>query len=89
MEESRAFPEAGFYRSEAELSEFGANEALLKQVADFTGGRFNPSPRDVFSATGRTIASSIRLWPGLLAFAILLNLLELVLRKWRGLFGLA
>ena len=25
-----------------------------------------------------------RLWPGLLAFALLLNLIELVMRKWRG-----
>ncbi|MEO8025033.1 MAG: VWA domain-containing protein [Bryobacteraceae bacterium] len=87
--DSRVFPEAGFYRPEAELTEFGANEALLKQVAEFTGGRFNPSPSAVFSATGRSIASSIRLWPGLLALAILLNLAELVLRKWKGIFGLA
>jgi hypothetical protein len=26
----------------------------------------------------------MQLWPGLLAFAILLNLIELVLRKWKG-----
>ena len=33
-EESRAFPEAGLYRPEAELADYGSNEALLKQVAD-------------------------------------------------------
>jgi hypothetical protein len=27
----------------------------------------------------------MNLWPGLLALALLLNLVELVLRKWRGL----
>jgi len=87
--DSRAFPEAGFYRPEAEFTDYGSNEALLKQVAEFTGGRFNPAPADVFSATGRSIASSLRLWPGLLAFAVLLNLGELVMRKWKGLFGRA
>jgi hypothetical protein len=27
----------------------------------------------------------MRLWPGLLALALALNLIELLLRKWRGL----
>jgi hypothetical protein len=27
------------------------------------------------------------MWPGLLAFAILLNLTELVMRKWKGVIG--
>jgi hypothetical protein len=27
----------------------------------------------------------MELWPGLLALAILMNLVELVLRKWKGL----
>jgi hypothetical protein len=27
----------------------------------------------------------MELWPGLLAFAVLLNLAELILRKWKGL----
>jgi len=26
----------------------------------------------------------MRLWPGLLAIALLLNLIELAMRKWRG-----
>jgi Ca-activated chloride channel family protein len=83
--ESRAFPEVGLYRQESELSDYGSNEALLKQVAAFTGGRFNPEPRDLFDPGGRRVPSTLRLWPGLLALALLLNLLELVLRKWRGL----
>jgi len=83
-EESRAFPEAGLYRPEAELADYGSNEALLKQVAAFTGGRFQPDPAAVFSGSGRSIASSLQLWPGLLGFAVLLSLAELVLRKWKG-----
>jgi len=82
LEDSRAFPEVGLYRQEAELAEYGSDEALLKSIAEFTGGRFNPEPGAVFNAAGRAIATPLRLWPGLLAAAILLNLAELLWRKW-------
>jgi Mg-chelatase subunit ChlD len=87
LEESRAFPEAGLYRPEAELADYGSNEALLRQVAEFTGGRFEPDPKSVFDAGRRSIASTMQLWPGLLALAIALNLAELVMRKWKGVLG--
>ena len=64
-----------------------ANEALLRQVAEFTGGRFQPDPKSVFDAGRRSIASSMQLWPGLLALAVALNLAELVMRKWKGVMG--
>ena len=83
-EESRAFPEAGLYRPEAELADYGSDEALLKQVASFTGGRFQPDPGAVFSGGGKSISSSLQLWPGLLGLAVLLSLAELVMRKWKG-----
>src|SRR5262249_23530851 len=73
-EESQAFPETGLYRPESELSEYGNNVDLLKQVAAFTGGRFEPTPEAVFQNTGRSIPSSLNLWPALLAMAILLSL---------------
>jgi len=38
----------------------------------------------VFDAGGRAVASTMRLWPSLLVLAVLLNLAELVLRKWRS-----
>ncbi|HVO98408.1 MAG TPA: VWA domain-containing protein [Bryobacteraceae bacterium] len=85
--DSRAFPEAGLYRPEAELADYGSNIALLKQVSDFTGGRFEPSPSDVFDPGRRQIPSTLSLWPGLLGLAIALNLTELVLRKWKGVTG--
>ncbi|HXZ87729.1 MAG TPA: VWA domain-containing protein, partial [Candidatus Binataceae bacterium] len=81
VEDSEAFPEAALYRPEAELSEYGSDEALLKQVAEFTGGRFQPSPSDVFDSGGRTVPVVLELWPWLLALAIALNLTELILRK--------
>jgi Mg-chelatase subunit ChlD len=85
--ESRAFPEVGVYRPEAELNDYGANQTLLRQVAEFTGGRFEPDPKQVFDAGNRSLASTLQLWPGLLVIAIALNLAELVMRKWKGLFG--
>ncbi|MGI8743700.1 MAG: VWA domain-containing protein [Bryobacteraceae bacterium] len=87
LEESRAFPEVGFYRPEQELQDYGSNQFLLREISDFTGGRFNPNPKDVFDPGNRSIPSSMRLWPGLIGLAILLNLAELFLRKARTLFG--
>jgi Ca-activated chloride channel homolog len=83
-QESRAFPETGLYRPEAELSEYGSNEALLKQVAEFTGGHFQPEPAAVFTGTGKTIPTTLTLWPAFLALAIILSLSELIMRKWKG-----
>ena len=83
--ETRAFPEVGLLREQTELNEYGSNEALLKQIAGFTGGRFNPQPDEVFDTGGRSVPSTMRLWPALLALAVLLNVAELVARKWRGL----
>ncbi len=81
LEESRAFPEVGFLRQEREMSEYGSNRALLESLARFTGGLVNPDPRQVFDPAGRALAASLRLWPVLLALAILCNLGELALRK--------
>jgi Ca-activated chloride channel family protein len=82
--ESRAFPEVGFYRQEDEMLEYGNNEPLLRRISAATGGRFNPSPKEAFDAGGRSIRSVMDLWPALLIAAILLNLVELILRKWKG-----
>jgi uncharacterized membrane protein len=87
VEDSRFFPETGFYRPEEELTQYGSNEALLKQVSSFTGGRFSPRPGQVFDSGGRSTSSSVQLWPGLIALAIALNVAELVLRKWRGILA--
>jgi hypothetical protein len=84
LAESRAFPEVGFYLPEAEMVEYGSDEFLLKRVAEFTGGRFQPAPAQVFDSGGKSIPSTLRLWPVLLALAILLNIVELVIRKWPG-----
>ena len=89
VEESRAFPEIGMYRPEAELDDYGSNEPLLKQVAQYTGGRFQPDPHAVFEPGRRSIETTLQLWPGLLALALALSLAELVMRKWKGVMGAA
>lgn len=89
VEESRAFPETGMYRPEAELEDYGSNTVLLKQVAQFTGGRFQPDPSAVFERGRRSIDTTLELWPGLLGLAVLLSLVELVMRKWKGMLGKA
>ena len=89
VEDSRAFPEAGLYRPEAELNDYGSNAALLKQVAEFTGGRFQPDPKAIFNPGRRGIQTTMQLWPGLLALALALSLAELVMRKWKGILGKA
>ncbi len=81
LADSPAFPEAGFYRQEDELAEFGSNEFVLRKIAESTGGVFKPSVRRIFQADGRSIPSTLQLWPGLLAAAVALNLAELILRK--------
>jgi hypothetical protein len=84
VQESRLFPETGLYREEEEMNQFGSNEPLLRRISEYTGGRFSPNPADVFDARGRSIPSTMALWPGLLLAALALNLAELVIRKWRG-----
>ena len=80
VEDSRAFPEVGFYRQEDEMAEYGSNTELLRQIAAATGGRYNPAARQAFDAGNRSIKTTMEMWPGLLALAILLNLMELVMR---------
>jgi hypothetical protein len=84
LEESRAFPEVGFYRPEQELLDYGSNQFLLRSISDFTGGRFNPAPKQAFDSGKRSETSTLHLWPGLLALAVALNLAELIMRKGRA-----
>ena len=84
LEESHAFPEVGYYQQEQELLDYGSNQSLMRAISSFTGGRFNPAPGQVFDSGGRAEQSTLRLWPGLLAFAIALNLAELIMRKGKA-----
>ncbi|MEJ5368935.1 MAG: VWA domain-containing protein [Bryobacteraceae bacterium] len=83
LEESRAFPEIGLYLPEPELSEYGENPALLRQISAYSGGRYQPQPPEVFHPGGRSIPTRLRLWPGLIVLALLLNYAEVLLRRLR------
>ena len=85
LADSRVFPEVGIFRQEDEMAEYGSNEALLREVSRGTGGRFNPPLNAIFDPGRRSIPASMELWPGFLGLAIILNLAELVVRKWKGL----
>lgn len=80
-ETTAQFPEVGFYRPEAEVTQYGNNPLLLSQIAKFSGGTAEPKYGDVFRGGGRQIETSLALWPLLIGLAILLNLVELFLRK--------
>jgi len=82
--ESAAFPEVGIYRPEDELADYGSDQLLLKQISSQTGGNFEPRPGDIFHSGGKSVPATLRLWPGLLAAAVAANVIELVLRKWKG-----
>jgi hypothetical protein len=84
LTDSRSFPEVGLYRQESELSEYGSNATLLKSISQSTEGRFNPTVKQLFDSGGKYVDSTIRFWPGLLGLAIVFNLIELAMRKWRG-----
>ena len=86
LEPTPAFPEIGLYRQQEEMLDYGPNTALLRQIAGLTGGEFNPAPSEVFRNNGRSLSTTWRLWPALLALAIALTIAELMVRKWRGLF---
>jgi Ca-activated chloride channel family protein len=85
VRETPAFPEVGLYRQREEQQDYGSNNVLLKQIANLTGGRFNPSIESVFNSRGRSVSTVWDLWPALLALGIALNVSELVARKWGGL----
>lgn len=67
------------------MLEYGSDQPLLQRIASATGGHFNPAAQAVFDSGGRSTRTTMDLWPGLLVLALLLNLAELLLRKWHGL----
>jgi hypothetical protein len=68
------------------MLDYGSNASLLKQISSSTGGEFNPRTADVFRSGGRYIPEVWRLWPAMLGLAIAFSVIELAVRKWRGIF---
>jgi Mg-chelatase subunit ChlD len=74
--ESSVFPQVFLFRHDQELSHPGPNKALLQQVSEVTGGRFNPDARYILHRDGRTAPEEFQLWPALVVIALMLSLCD-------------
>jgi len=83
LEDSRLFPETGLYLPEPEITSSGQNEKLMRDLAGWTGGLFNPTPAQIFRPPARALPAWLTLWPALLGIALLLNLAEVFWRRFR------
>ncbi|GAA5505672.1 hypothetical protein Rcae01_01117 [Novipirellula caenicola] len=57
------------------------NETLLREVANASGGRFNPTPAELFHPTAVRANRPTPLWPWILAAAVVLLILDVALRR--------
>jgi len=57
------------------------NETLLRQLAEETGGIYEPDPKDVFAATTPSAPEAKELWPILVSFAVVLLVIDVALRR--------
>jgi len=55
--------------------------ALLRAIAEASGGRYDPSPADVLAPDGRTAPRTFRFWPLLLVCALLLLIADVALKR--------
>ena len=67
----------------AEYSRFEPDRETMERVAQTTGGQVDPSPSSVFDPLGETITYHEDLWPRLVLAAILVFLLDLLVRRVR------
>ena len=64
-----------------ELRIQATNDALLREISTISGGRFNPSAKDIFDRPGIRTTRPTELWPWLLTFSALLLVLDVALRR--------
>ena len=57
------------------------NTGLLQEIAQVSGGRFDPKPAELLAPADRSVPRTLPLWPYLLAAALLLFLLDLSLKR--------
>jgi len=74
-------PDAGFYREADETKPQAVNMALLSEISRVTGGRVHPSIDQVLNDNGAMVRERQPLWPYWLILALLLNFIEVALRK--------
>jgi Ca-activated chloride channel homolog len=76
-----ALPEAGFYRDSEELKPREINAPLLTEISRVTGGRVEPTMAQLLDDKGSYIRERRPLWPYWLVLALLLNFVEVAIRK--------
>ncbi len=74
-------PDAGFFRESEETKPQAVNTALLGEISRVTGGRIHPSIEQLLNDKGAMVRERQPLWPYWLVLALLLNLVEVALRK--------
>jgi hypothetical protein len=74
-------PDAGFYRESEETKPQAVNTALLGEISRVTGGRVHPSIEQLLNDKGAIVRERQPLWSYWLVLALILNLVELALRK--------
>jgi len=58
------------------------DEAMLRQLAAGTGGKYNPAPADILNGDPRQAEVQSELWPWLLGLALLLFVADVAARRW-------
>jgi Ca-activated chloride channel family protein len=74
-------PEAGFYRGSEELKPQEINLPLLSEISRVTGGSVRPTISRLLDNRVRPVRERRTLWPYWLVLALLLNLVEVAVRK--------
>ncbi|MCA9068773.1 MAG: VWA domain-containing protein [Planctomycetaceae bacterium] len=64
-----------------ELKLQSTNESLLREIANLSGGSYNPSIAELFAPSERTVQRRLALWPSLLMTALSLFILDVFLRR--------
>jgi Ca-activated chloride channel family protein len=78
---SAAFPSTAVLVRQGGEANPSADRKTLQQIAKLTGGNFYGDPTSRPSWHAELVKSRIRLWPGLVCLAIVLNLVELMGRR--------
>jgi Ca-activated chloride channel family protein len=74
-------PEAGFYQESDETKPQAINLPLLHEISRVTLGRVGPSINDLLTEKGSLVYERQPLWAYLLILALILNFIEVALRK--------
>jgi Ca-activated chloride channel homolog len=74
-------PEAGFYRESEETKPQAINLSLLSEISRVTFGRVGPSINDLLTEKGSLVYQRQPLWAYFLILALILNFVEVALRK--------